>query len=331
MGAQHVVVGFGSPPGRRPLRWLIGLTFGVVLGGCGAKFAPAAIDDGDPDGGSAAMPGTGGTDGSGGGGAGGTSGGGGTAGTAGSAGGTTDSGPPDSNPGDARFDVPVTPQIPLSGLILWLRADLGISRDQDLVTEWKDQSGAGNHATQPAQALRPRLVGAAINGGPSVDFDGMDDLMLLPAGFEDFTDGISIFVVTLQHSTDQCSALVHLSKGTEIDDITLGQFDGFTLYEVKDEYFAGEAFPTGSAQLLAVIHGTDGAFVVRRNGRPSSAGTAALPAEGQRTQNFVGDDLYPACGTYPGQISEILLYERAVVNDELFAIERYLRDRSGIR
>jgi hypothetical protein len=125
--------------------------------------------------------------------------------------------------------------------------------------------------------------------------------------------------------------MVQLSNGSEVDDITLGHYNGQILYEVADDYFSGEAFPIGSAQLLAVVHATDGAFVLRRNGRPSSEGMAMLPAETERTQNFVGNSLYSDCQTFAGLVAEVLIYARAVTTEELFKIEGYLRERSSIR
>jgi len=330
MGADSHVVSRRSWFGRRAWGWVSAVALALALGACGEKFSPAAVEGGGA--GSADASGAGGSDGSSGSsGSSGSIGSGGDGGVSGSSGGTNDSGPPDSNPGDARPDVPVQPSVPLDGLILWLRADEGISRDENTVTQWSDQSSAGNHAIQPALAMRPRLVSAAIGAGPAVEFDGVDDFLILPNGFANFTQGISIFVVALQHSSDQCSAVVQLSNGSEVDDVTVGQYNGQVLYEIADDYFSGEAFPTGSAQLFAIVHGTDGAFVVRRNGRPSSEGMASLPAEIERKQNFVGDDLYQGCGTFPGLIAEVLIYARAVATDELFTIERYLRDRSGIR
>jgi hypothetical protein len=329
MGAESHVVGRRSYFGWRASGWPLGIALALALGACGEKFSPAADNGGTGNGGSGDAPGTGGNSGSSG--SNGSGGSGGDGGTLGSSGGASDSGPPDSNPGDGGQDVPVQPPVPQQGLVLWLRADAGISRDGGSVSQWSDQSSAGNHAIQPALALRPRLASAAIAGQPAVEFDGVDDFLVLPNGFADFTRGISIFAVVLQHSSDRCSAVVQLSNGSEIDDITLGQFSGQVLYEIDDDYFSGEAFPSGAAQLFAVVHGTDGAFVLRRNGRPSSEGMAGLPGEIERKQNFVANDLYDGCGTFPGLVAEVLIYARAVATDELFTIERYLRDRSGIR
>ena len=39
-------------------------------------------------------------------------------------------------------------QIPLSGLQLWLKADYGVTLNGSTVSQWIDQSGNGNDATQ---------------------------------------------------------------------------------------------------------------------------------------------------------------------------------------
>lgn len=64
----------------------------------------------------------------------------------------------------------------LSGCVLWLRADMGITLVSGAVSAWADQSGSGNHVTQGTAGSRPAY---ASNGGPNdapyVQFDGTDD------------------------------------------------------------------------------------------------------------------------------------------------------------
>lgn len=72
-------------------------------------------------------------------------------------------------------------QIPAAGNILWLKADIGVFRDNsitptpygDLVQVWEDQSGNGNHFSQPTSSFRPQLViqPALFCGKPSIRFD----------------------------------------------------------------------------------------------------------------------------------------------------------------
>ncbi len=67
--------------------------------------------------------------------------------------------------------------IPQKGFQLWLMADAGVTVDGPGVSQWADQSGNGRHAVQAAAEGRPALVGAALNGKPAVQFDGVDDFM----------------------------------------------------------------------------------------------------------------------------------------------------------
>lgn len=62
----------------------------------------------------------------------------------------------------------------LSGCVLWLRSDVGVSRDEaGNVLSWADQSTAGNTFTQPTPALRPVLERSKFNGYVSLtNIDG---------------------------------------------------------------------------------------------------------------------------------------------------------------
>jgi len=70
----------------------------------------------------------------------------------------------------------------LPGLVLWLRADLGITLNGGNVSAWADQSGNGNHATQGTAANQPLYVSSGINGRPTVRFDGVNDVLSTTTG-----------------------------------------------------------------------------------------------------------------------------------------------------
>lgn len=75
----------------------------------------------------------------------------------------------------------------LSGLSLWLSADVGTfqdtgrstpaAADNDPVGGWTDQSGAGNHGQQATSTLRPLLKLNSQNGKSGIQFDGVDDVI----------------------------------------------------------------------------------------------------------------------------------------------------------
>ncbi len=65
----------------------------------------------------------------------------------------------------------------ISGCVLWLRSDLGVTQSGGLVSQWADQSGNNNHLTQTVEAKKPIYTA----GSPSyLDFDGIAQCMDVP-------------------------------------------------------------------------------------------------------------------------------------------------------
>ena len=62
---------------------------------------------------------------------------------------------------------------------LWLRADAGyVTKDgSDLVSQWNDLSGLGNHVTA-AGSLRPKWIGGVVNGLPVIRFSVAAEYLL---------------------------------------------------------------------------------------------------------------------------------------------------------
>lgn len=66
----------------------------------------------------------------------------------------------------------------IGGCKLWLDATKGVTKDgSNLVSQWNDQSGNGNHATQGTGANQPTWTDSAINGLPAISFDGTADYL----------------------------------------------------------------------------------------------------------------------------------------------------------
>jgi len=294
------------------------------LAACGESFSAAENSDGGTGGagGSTSDDGSAASQGDSAAGSGGSGGSGGTGGSSGAT--ATDSGM--SGDSDAT-DSDVAPEIPTDGLLLWLRADRGVTEESGAVAIWVDQSGNDLHATQTASNVRPKLVRQAIGGHPSIEFDGADDFMRLAPGFTDFSAGVSIFTVVQRAPTSACNAVLELSNGSEIDDISLGEYNQALYYEVFNGWTGGGAVPTDTPLMLAVVHHTNLTLEMRQNGQLAGEGSTDLPITVLREQNFVGRSLYADCVVFPGQIGEVIIYARAVSDAELLSIEAYLRSR----
>jgi len=80
------------------------------------------------------------------------------------------------------------------------------------VSQWYDQSGNANHATQATDASQPKIVdaGTLVSGG--LDFDGVDDSFTLTSGLtiDPSTSGFSSFIATKFDKAATGSAQVFL-------------------------------------------------------------------------------------------------------------------------
>lgn len=222
-------------------------------------------------------------------------------------------------------DASVAFVVPTDGLLLWLRADRGVTEASGKISTWADQSGHHLDAIQSDPDLAPHLV--TSNGKVSVEFDGADDYLRFPAGFSDFTRGLSIFLVVQPASIVTCQSFVEFSNGSEIDDISLGVYQEQLLYEVQDPYTQATPIVVGTPQEITLVHAADENVVLRRNGALAQKTNFALPAVTERTETFLAKSLYGGCDTFGGRISEILIYDRTVEAPELTRLEQYLRER----
>ena len=97
----------------------------------------------------------------------------------------------------------------IAGLQAWFKADAGTSTTTDGVgiSQWDDQSGNANHATQATGANQPLYKVGILNSLPVVRFDGSNDSLSCAASAAlkpvslfavvqptDFTAGRPIFI-----------------------------------------------------------------------------------------------------------------------------------------
>jgi len=251
------------------------------------------------------------------------SGAGGTAGIDGASGSGGSTAPSDAADGDDGAHSVVSQR----RLLLWLTGDQGVTTIGGFVSEWSDHSPSQANATQSNAASRPGFSREADRD--SVEFDGVDDSLVLPRGFADFTEGLSFFAVALVHAEHDCPSILHLSNNPEQDDIVIGRHEGSLLYEVQDESVQGPAgsFQIGPLLVLTVVHSIGGDVELRINGQFIASYHFPLPANRERANNFIARSLFSGCAFFDGHVFELLLYARAVDVLERESIEAYLRTK----
>jgi len=99
----------------------------------------------------------------------------------------------------------------IDNCILWLDADdkESIVESSNLVSNWLDKSGEGNHAAQGTSTNQPTYTAGAVNGRATISFDGTDNHMDI-AGLSGTTfgsnGGVTFFMVVRQVAFDNNGA-----------------------------------------------------------------------------------------------------------------------------
>lgn len=223
-------------------------------------------------------------------------------------------------------------------LVLWLRADNGIhfGPTSGNVSQWDDSSGAGNHAVQATDANSPALISNSVNGLPSVSFNSSEsDFMDLPDGFQDFTAGMTVFVVANTDSTVATGRFFDLGNAASSDNIQIGKSATSDLrYSVLSGATATNLTATSitndSFHLYEATHNGTTTATLYKDKTQVAQNTSFNPITNiNRTGNFLGR----AFGGAPylkGKIAEILIYKANLDSGTRQSIENYLNTKYAI-
>jgi hypothetical protein len=259
-----------------------------------------------------------------------------------------------------RLPVEELPPNPVRGdLALWLAADRMVETDSSGgVQSWSDllcdPSQTFQVALQLDPAARPRLVSDAVNGRPAVRFDGIDDFLVTTP--LETTDSQTIFVVLGLTNTRPSEGQIINYNGPPhrklstfpttpgVLQLNARRFGGggFRLagFVYSGEYNATYAvdshartgFPRNSAVLKAPIllsyryDPVANNAALHVNGELAAQKTAPWPA-GLTSRKVIGSHGFKDSRCLNADVAEIILYNKALSDDELNSVFRYLKDR----
>lgn len=211
-------------------------------------------------------------------------------------------------------------------MVLWLRADDGVTVNGSAVTSWLDQSNLVYSAEQPNSTNQPAIATNAINGLPAIDFAGTSKWLKLPAGYADFDKGLSLFVVCKPPASGSSDArLVDFGNGTSSNNIQLFQPSPtqytYRVYSGGNGKTLGMGFFSGPRLVQVVQLGKSASMTID----PSITGTNddmhAIPNI-TRQGAFLGK-ANGSSNYFQGQICEVLLLKRACTAEEAKSIQSY--------
>ncbi len=233
--------------------------------------------------------------------------------------------------------------IPSNGLALALLAselDLQLD-DGDQITDWIDEIDSEQSATASGSA-RPTFVSSGIGGVPSVRFDGVDDHLSLGSGFEDFTAGLSMYVVASPSALQPGFKMVTLGNGAGQQNIGLGRANttpGVQYFTTAASgawgwYNTAAGLAAGDPAVYSVVQPGGAAnssvtATTSRNGAALGSGTVYVPPVTTRSVNYIGKS-YWSEGWFQGDIAEILIYDRELTPAEQATVTDYLLTKYSV-
>jgi len=225
---------------------------------------------------------------------------------------------------------------PTNGLALWLRADKGVTTNADgTVSAWADQSGQGNNAVQAVPTSAPKLVTDSKTGKPTLEFDGATSYLSAPST-PSLVIQADISTFAAFNIADVATAHTLWSKSTNetafpwIYGVTGGGAMSFSRGNVDGRN------PVNSTSL--VTPGTPAVAGVSLAGslashyldaQPAGSGVFGYGALDQGEPLVIGglDDF---TSLFAGNLSELLIYDRALSGSDLDLANAYLAGKSGV-
>jgi len=231
----------------------------------------------------------------------------------------------------------------ISGLKLWLDAsDLGtITESGGAVSLWVDKSRNGSDAVQLTGLLQPVTGTRTINGLNVIDFDGIDDLMVLDSqpligteartiilvGFADNGLGQNNFISLSDDGTGSGGQYrITAEMGVRID----GANRLFPAFSVE----AGiAAIITATNEVNSNIQLNVSNFQFYKNGVLLSGGTSTGQTTLVNTNTgnaAVGDDAGGTSNGLDGVIGELIIYNKVLSTSERSQVEQYLSNKWSV-
>ncbi|HOQ03607.1 MAG TPA: hypothetical protein PKY88_00125 [Anaerohalosphaeraceae bacterium] len=184
-----------------------------------------------------------------------------------------------------------------------------------------DSSGNNLHGT-----LMGEPTFAAGIFGQALLFDGIDDYVQLPAGFDDFSPGITISVWARPAAVTNWARFVDLGNGAASDNIYLSRNStstNLTYSHYRAAISAGAVTAAGALnlnewQMYAAVMDSSGNVTLYRNGIPVQTGAIPqMPNILVRNNNYIGESNWADDAFYSGLMDDVQIWNYPLTADQI--------------
>lgn len=206
------------------------------------------------------------------------------------------------------------------GAVQTTSAELAVYEKQ-LLAHWAFDGSANDETGNYHGTLMGEPNFVVDEGRYAMAFDGVDDYVVLPAGFADFRSGLTIQVWAKPAAAANWGRFVDLGNGPDAANILFAR--NGTSTNLTFNAMTGTAITANGVlvlnqwQMFVVTMNEAGAVTIYKNGIPVQTGTVAVPAVVTRTSNFIGESNWTADALYNGLIDDIKIYNYAATADDI--------------
>lgn len=233
----------------------------------------------------------------------------------------------------------VSDKVPLEGLGIWLSADRGVTLTDDGTSVQKWESQWGSATLKPTDTDAAPQLSENEYGAKTILFDGVNDC--LSTDGLDFNGMAEMTIITVtnysgesvgSNNGDRCCALF-VSETAPWGCVIVSPHND----QVITRFGAGQTNGVNRYTRPSAISGTTITTSVKNGTTESTYVDGALVAtwtDRKATTDRNGTTLYLGKGIsggkdffYKGMISEVLIYDRALAEEEIAAVNAYLEQR----
>ena len=238
----------------------------------------------------------------------------------------------------------------LANLATWYDASdaATITKVSDKVSLWADRANSHDFS-QDNDTYRPTYINDGLNDLPTIQFDGVDDIMLATSFDESIinsTSGYSLFMVLENAVVTDSGSFMNpiLELGTYIASSDRGKI---IVHQPRDDTNKVGSYSNGSGALALsfdvgttayvyneeVTSGEDGSVTVYRNNTEEfsySGDTTDVNDTQASYYLMVGGDIDSSTRRFYGKISEILIFSQQLSDADRQKVNNYLKNKWSI-
>jgi len=192
----------------------------------------------------------------------------------------------------------------------------------NLITQWNDLTGSGNHFIQTSASLQPSYGSRKINGIVVPDFDGSSDYM---------TGGLSVGAPATVFWVGEPDSLGTLNMWGTVPNGLTGRINPSGQLSTLKDGVAGITLTTAAMQVgqpVVCVHTADGSVgVLRQNETWLSQAFAQTPVAGGFS---IGSRNGAGSAWWDGALAEFFCYDRILTTEEISSMVDYLSQKWGV-